>query len=474
MSSSTRQHPTTEEEEEEDKDEDDGSSSKPRAKRNPPRSRRVNDVDYTEQHDGDDDSDGSIKPRAKKKPRKKANDVSKRRSRSDPEAAVAAVGGGDDRPASLLHSIDLLNAKTTPKIVAEALLALLPQGATKHDDAAKTLIKAFPLFKAELEARTSALTRKTESEGTRLPIAFHFHMAGAANDDGEEDGGTSVVINVPEECFINMLSFLNGKEVVKVSTVNKVWLSISRKPEVWNRLDSKNGLAWWGKDKRLNMTSLLALLGRPQFTNLKYLQLPNKCKVGKNSLRSIARACPNLETFDMGGSRGSDSDLVSASEVFSNLTGLHFSMGDITNNGIMSAVRMMGTQLLDLCIKKGFLSKFLSDESVGGIAEFCPNLKHFTYQSTDHVQVARELSASSITGLIRKCRRLEVLALESVQTISRDDFAAILSMLEHDDNKQHALRKIHLRRYPFVIGEKPFTISDNLNTRVYKDKIYYN
>jgi len=473
MSSSTRQHPTTEEEEEEDKDEDDA-SSKPRAKRNPPRSRRVNDVDYTEQHDGDDDSDGSIKPRAKKKPRKKANDVSKRRSRSDPEAAVAAVGGGDDRPASLLHSIDLLNAKTTPKIVAEALLALLPQGATKHDDAAKTLIKAFPLFKAELEARTSALTRKTESEGTRLPIAFHFHMAGAANDDGEEDGGTSVVINVPEECFINMLSFLNGKDVVKVSTVNKVWLSISRKPEVWNRLDSKNGLAWWGKDKRLNMTSLLALLGRPQFTNLKYLQLPNKCKVGKNSLRSIARACPNLETFDMGGSRGSDSDLVSASEVFSNLTGLHFSMGDITNNGIMSAVRMMGTQLLDLCIKKGFLSKFLSDESVGVIAEFCPNLKHFTYQSTDAIQVARELSASSITGLIRKCRRLEVLALESVQTISRDDFAVILSMLEHDDNKQHALRKIHLRRYPFVIGEKPFTISDNLNTRVYKDKIYYN
>ena len=343
MSSSTRQHPTTEEEEEEDKNEDDGSSSKPRAKRNPPRSRRVNDVDYTEQHDGDDGSDGSIKPRAKKKPRKKkANDMSKRKSRSDPEAAVAAVGGGDDdRPASLLHSIDLLNAKTTPKIVAEALLALLPQGATKHDAAAKTLTKAFPLFKAELEARTSALTRKTESEGTRLPIAFHFPSAGT-NDDGEEGGETtSEVIHLPEECFIKMFAYLNGREVVKVSTVNKVWLSISRKPEVWNRLDSKNGLAWWGKDKRLNMTSLLALLGRPQFTNLKHLQLPNKCKVGKNSLRSIARACPNLETFDMGGSRGSDSDLVSASEVFSNLTGLHFSMGDITNNGIMSAVRMM-------------------------------------------------------------------------------------------------------------------------------------
>ena len=117
--------------------------------------------------------DGSIKPRAKKKPRKKANDMSKRKARSDPEAAV------DPRSTSLLHSIDLLNSKTTPKIVAKALLALLPQGATKHDAAAKTLIKSFPLFTAELEARTSALTRKTESEGTRLPIAFHFPYSGA-------------------------------------------------------------------------------------------------------------------------------------------------------------------------------------------------------------------------------------------------------------------------------------------------------
>jgi hypothetical protein len=328
MSSSTRQHPTTKEEEEEDKDEDDGSSSKPHAKRDPPRSRRVNDVDYTEQqHDEENkDSDGSIKPRAKKKPRKKANDMSKRKARSDPEAAV------DPRSTSLLHSIDLLNSKTTPKIVAKALLALLPQGATKHDAAAKTLIKSFPLFTSELEARTSALTRKTESEGTRLPIAFHFIPYSGAANDGEEDGGTSVVINIPEECFIKILSFLNGKKVVNVSTVSKVWLSISRKPEVWNWLDSKNGLAWWGKDKRLNMTSLLALLGCPQFTNLKHLQLPNKCKVGKNSLRSIARACPNLETFDMGGSRGSDSDLLTATEVFSKLTGLHFCMGmDITN-----------------------------------------------------------------------------------------------------------------------------------------------
>ena len=163
---------------------------------------------------------------------------------------MAAVGGGDDRPASLLSSIDLLNSKITPKIVAEALLALLPQGATKHDAAAKTLIKAFPLFTSELEARTSALTRKTESEGSRLPIAFHFPSAGTANDGEEGEGGTSsVVIHIPEECFIKMISYLNDREVVNVSTVSKV---CSRKPEVWNQLlDRKNGLL--NKSKKLNM-----------------------------------------------------------------------------------------------------------------------------------------------------------------------------------------------------------------------------
>ena len=78
-----------------------------------------------------------------------------------------------------------------------------------------------------------------------------------------------MVIHIPEERFIKMFSFLNGKEVVNVSTVSKVCLSISRNPEVWNWLDRKNGLSWL-KAKRLNVTSLLALLGCPQFTDLKH------------------------------------------------------------------------------------------------------------------------------------------------------------------------------------------------------------
>ena len=74
MLSSSRQHARKEEEEEEEeKEEELNRDSKPRAKRNPPRNRRVNDGDYTEQNDTEDeeDNDVSMKPRTKKKPRSK-------------------------------------------------------------------------------------------------------------------------------------------------------------------------------------------------------------------------------------------------------------------------------------------------------------------------------------------------------------------------------------------------------------------
>ena len=87
--------------------------------------------------------------------------------------------------------------------MATALLSLLPNGATKQNDAAKKLAKAFPLVTAELDRRANAIARASESEGTRLPIAFNFL-------DG---GGLTTVINIPEECFVNMMKFLNGREV---------------------------------------------------------------------------------------------------------------------------------------------------------------------------------------------------------------------------------------------------------------------
>ena len=153
----------------------------------------------------------------------------------------------DDSDASMASSLavslpsplrDLTNSKNSRKVVANALLSILPDGATKQSAAAKKLASAFPLVVAELDARAKAQARANESEGTRLPIAFRCN-----------DGGTETVINMPEECFMNVLKFLKGREVVTSSLVSKVWLSASRTPALWELLDRSAGLT--NKGKRL-------------------------------------------------------------------------------------------------------------------------------------------------------------------------------------------------------------------------------
>ena len=132
-------------------------------------------------------------------------------------------------------------------------------------------MKAFPLVIAELDARSSALARARESEGMRLPIAFLFPTGDTASsnnddDDREGGGGTTIIIPIPEECFAKMMTFLNGREIVNASIVSKAWLCVSRMPLVWERLDASNGLS--NKSRKMSMTSLVALLGRPQIANL--------------------------------------------------------------------------------------------------------------------------------------------------------------------------------------------------------------
>ncbi len=71
--------------------------------------------------------------------------------------------------------------------------------------------------------------------------------------------------------------------------------------------------------------------------------------------------------------------------------------------------------------------------------------------------VLNMLSVESITRLIKCSHHLEVLELHNVTRLSRRDFVAMLCMLEQDDaaamvgNSMHALRKIDLRVFPYVI-----------------------
>jgi hypothetical protein len=394
---------------------------------------------------------------------------------SDSTVAHMAVG---DRPPPL-PSLDLSNTKTTSKTVVAALLSLLPNGATGQDAAAKKLLRAIPLLMAELDARTKAMARANESEGTRLPIAFRFASGDTTgnNDDDDDDregGGGMTVIHMPEECFVKMMTYLNGREVVNASVVGKAWLSVSRMPSLWERLDDSNGLS--NKGRKMNVTSLLALLGRPQFTNLKTLILPFKVKLGKSSIKAIANSCPHLETWDVGYSRGAgrgkDGDLIEAAETFVNLTSIRTSMWDVTSYGIAHASKAMGAQLLDLRVSNDCIcSHYLSDAALVFVAEFCPNLKHFAYIIKYRCWYKEEhdmLTGAGVTHLIRGCRRLEVLELQNAERIQREDFIAILNMLAQDDTaakdveSMFALRKINLIEYPFFIEGNPFAVVDHI------------
>jgi hypothetical protein len=106
---------------------------------------------------------------------------------------------------------------------------------------------------AELEHRSNLLARKNESQGTSLPIVVHF---------SDNNGSKMTSVNVPEDSFVNVLSFLKGNEIVKMSAVSKSWLSVSRLPSIWTELGKSSGLT--NNSKHLNATSLIKLLGRPQ------------------------------------------------------------------------------------------------------------------------------------------------------------------------------------------------------------------
>jgi hypothetical protein len=56
-------------------------------------------------------------------------------SESDDEAAFPSAN-------NLLTNLDLEDKSTTPKIIANAILSLLPDDATKQDAGAKTLVSA--------------------------------------------------------------------------------------------------------------------------------------------------------------------------------------------------------------------------------------------------------------------------------------------------------------------------------------------
>jgi hypothetical protein len=218
-----------------------------------------------------------------------------------------------------------------------------------------------------------------------------------------------------------------------------------------------------------------------QFASLKSLTIPYKTKLGANTFREIAKACPHLESIDIGftfrsGINPKDHDLMEAVERFPNLNSISVDMWYATSVGVASMARAMGGQLFHLKISDSSITRrYLSDEAMRAIGSSCKNLKSFAfelvyYQKYYQVSMLFDcLTDAGIIALVDGCRRLETLSLSDARKVTKNAFVTILDMIKQSNaasadgtsNKGFALRKINLKGYSFVIRGSPLRIVDN-------------
>ena len=378
----------------------------------------------------------------------------------------AADDIADARDSNVLASLDLSSSIST-RDIADALLTLLPEGATKQHPSAKKLAKAFPIVIAALDNRSNTLARKSEADGQRAQLAFRFPIEGEGKLGDEEEPEQFTTIEIPEETFVGVLKFLDGREITKASLVCKSWLVSSRLPSLWEKLDATCGLT--NKSRKLNMTLFTKLLSRPQFSCLKHIVMPHhSLQLSKTSIAKMAKLLPNLETFEMPsvwatGPKLKDEHIVSLAENFTQLSAIrNIEMWSISNSGIANMAQTMGGKLLDLRINGSIY--YLADSGLRAIAFWCNNLKHFSYKISWGYQAVRDyLSGDGVVNLIGKCRRLEILELKDARNVTKEHFHQILRMVEEGDGEEEfALRKINLEGvgYTFTIEENPLRIVD--------------
>lgn len=372
------------------------------------------------------------------------------------------------RDSNVLASLDL-SSSISHRDIADALLTLLPEGATRQHPSAKKLAKAFPIVIAALDNRSNTLARKSEAQGQLAQLAFRFPIEGEGKvgegklGDGEELEQFTT-IEIPEETFVGVLKFLDGREVTNTSLVCKSWLVSSRLPSLWEKLDATCGLT--NKSRKLNMTIFTKLLARPQFSCLKHFVMPHhSLQLSKTSIAKMAKLLPNLETFEMPasvwctGPKLKDEHIVCLAENFTQLTAIrNIEMWSISNSGIANMAQTMGGKLLDLRINGSIY--YLADSGLRAIAFWCNNLKHFSYKISWGYNAGRDyLSGDGVVELIRKCRRLEIVELTDARNVTREHWQEILTMVE-EGGEEYALRKILLVGYKFFIEENPLRIVD--------------
>jgi hypothetical protein len=203
---------------------------------------------------------------------------------------------------------------------------------------AKDLLRAVDLVKAKLQHRTNLMVQSNVEEGGRIELILRG-------------------IAIPPDVFRTILSFVSPPQTE--SLVAKNWLAATRSPHLWHTLDAEHGLLYTSTTVR-NMTDLLNLLIRPQFASLRVLIPPDRVQMRAKAIEQIAKACPNLEEFDLGFSLWSsmkidDKTLLALPELFPHLKGVRFSTYSVTVSGMVQFCEKMGDRLISLRISDSVL-----------------------------------------------------------------------------------------------------------------------
>lgn len=213
-------------------------------------------------------------------------------------------------------------------------------------------------------------------------------------------------VRLPADVFILILGFLPRCAAVRAaSLVSKAWLAATRDPVFWRTLDGWNGLSEQSRTVR-NMTSMLELLSRRQFSALRSLTPPDRIRMRKNALVCISKACPMLEEIDLGFSiwsamRASVDDLLSLPALFPCLESVRLNQWKVTNVGIVEFCKRMGDRLKSIRINSLCnLSESLTDDDLDMISHCCPNLKQFEYGS--YMLHESALTERGIAALLEK------------------------------------------------------------------------
>lgn len=203
--------------------------------------------------------------------------------------------------------------------------------------------------------------------------------------------------------------------------------------------------------------------------------------MGANTFKDIGKACPHLESIDIGftfrsGVNPTDSHLMEAVERLPNLNSISFDiMWNVTSSGICSVARAMADQLLHLKISANCITShhYLSDATMEAIGDSCKNLKSFTYHVVHYDKYYQDTAWTDlftdygIISLVDKCRHLETLCIWNAQKVTEEAFVTILDMIEQgnaasanptDNHEGYALRTIDLRGYKFIVTGNPLRI----------------